>query len=254
MSFRLKVASAREFKNALNAIATLVDEGVFVIDPEGLKLRAMDPSKTAMVDFMWGRSVFDEYEAPEEGVKLCVNIDELLKLLRKAAKGESLELGLDEATGRVKMALRGRYVKRFTIPRLETVWEEVPGELKIPFNAKIAFVSDEFKRAITDAALVADFVKFSADSEKLVLTAEGDVSSATIEFPRTCDAIVDYEVKEPSTATFDTGMLEKMVRAGSALADVVVAEFSTDKPMKLAFRLPYEGKLIFYLAPRVEAE
>jgi len=252
--FKLKMASAKEFKNALAAIGTLIDEGTFVIDPEGLKLRAMDPSRIAMVDFMWGRSVFDEFEAPEEGTKVCVNIDELQKLLKKATKGESVELSLDEATGRLKVVMRGKYVKSFTIPRLEAVGEEVPGELKIPFDVKITLDADELKRAITDASLVGDFVRFSADNDKLSLTAESDVSSANIEFPRTCEAVIDFEVKEPSTATFDTGMLQKMLKAGSELADVVTLEFSTNKPIKLDFRLPYEGKLIFYLAPRVEAE
>jgi len=252
--FRLKMASAKEFRNALNAIATLIDEGTFLIDPEGLKLRAMDPSRIAMVDFMWGRSVFDEFEAPEEGTKLCLNIGELLKLLKKAGKDESIELGLDEATGRLRVILRGRYTKSFTIPRLETAGEEAPGELKIPFDAKVTLDATELRRAIADAALIADFVKISADGGKLVLTAEGEVSSATIEFPRDCEAVLDLDVKSASTATFDTSMLERMLKAGSNLADIVTIEFSTNKPIKLDFRLPYEGKLVFYLAPRVEAE
>ena len=252
--FRLKMASAKEFRNVLAAIGTLIDEGTFLIDAEGVKLRAMDPSRIAMVDFMWGRSVFDEFEAPEEGTKICVNVDELEKLLKKATKGESVELSLDPSTGRLKLVIRGRYVKSFTVPRLEVPEEEVPGELKIPFDVRITLDSDELKRAITDVSLVGDFVRFSADGEKLTLTAESDVSSATVEFPRTCEAVIDFEVKEASTATFDTGMLQKMVKAGSALADVVTLEFATNKPIKLDFRLPYEGKLIFYLAPRVEAE
>ncbi|RLI11165.1 hypothetical protein DRO33_04535 [Candidatus Bathyarchaeota archaeon] len=144
--FKLRVASAKEFRSALEAIGTLIDEGTFVIDQEGLKLRAMDPSRIAMVDFMWGRSVFDEYEAPEEGLKLCVSIDEVRKLLKKARKGESLELSLDPSTGRLRITMRGRYTKSFTVPRLETAGEEVPGELKIPFDAKITLDADEFKR------------------------------------------------------------------------------------------------------------
>jgi len=252
--FKLKMASAREFKNALAAIGTLIDEGAFLIDPEGLKLRAMDPSRIAMVDFMWGRSVFDEYEAPEEGIKVCVNIDEVQKLLKKAAKNESIELALDEASGRLKLVIRGKYTRSFTIPRLEAMGEEVPGELKIPFDVRITLDADELRRAVADASMVGDFVRFSADNDKLVLAAESDVSSATIEFPRACEAVIDFEVKEPSTAMFDVGMLQRMLKAGSALADVVVVEFSTNKPIKLDFKLPYEGKLIFYLAPRVEAE
>jgi DNA polymerase III sliding clamp (beta) subunit (PCNA family) len=39
------------------AISILVDEATFKIDPDGLKLRAMDPSRVAMIDFEWPKTI-----------------------------------------------------------------------------------------------------------------------------------------------------------------------------------------------------
>jgi len=43
--FKLKVADAKLLKDMITSISILVDEATFRLDPEGLKLRAMDPSR-----------------------------------------------------------------------------------------------------------------------------------------------------------------------------------------------------------------
>ena len=51
--FRLKVADIKSLRDMITTISILVDEATFKLDPEGMKLRAMDPSRVAMVDFEW---------------------------------------------------------------------------------------------------------------------------------------------------------------------------------------------------------
>ena len=65
-----------------------------------LKLRAMDPSRVAMIDFEWPKTIFQEYVCTEP-TKICLNISELLKLLKRAGKDEAVELALDDKTGRL---------------------------------------------------------------------------------------------------------------------------------------------------------
>src|SRR5512139_2043569 len=89
--FKLKVSDAKLLRDMATAISILVDEATFKIDPDGLKLRAMDPSRVAMIDFEWPKTIFEEYECTEPS-KMCINITELLKLLKRAAKDESVEL------------------------------------------------------------------------------------------------------------------------------------------------------------------
>ena len=70
--FEIKIAYAKLWKNLISAISTLIDEGNFIVDKDGIRLRAMDPSHVAMIDFEWSKSVFDKYKC-DESTKICIN-------------------------------------------------------------------------------------------------------------------------------------------------------------------------------------
>ena len=236
----------------ITAISTLIDEATFDINPDGIKLRAMDPSRVAMVDFEWPKTVFDEYTCSEP-MKLCINISEMLKLLRRTGKDETVELSLDEKTGRLQMTIRGRYMRSFNMPTLEAVEEEVPTP-KVAFNVRAKTTTDGLSQAIEDANLVSDHVRLEIDKEKMVMRATGDLMGATIEMKKGSDALLELEAKEPSKATFSLSYLSEIVKASAATSDIAIIEFSTDMPIRLDFQQPKEGKLTFYLAPRIEVE
>jgi len=250
--FKLKVADAKLLRDMITAISILVDEATFKIDPEGIKLRAMDPSRVAMVDFEWPKTVFEEYGCTEP-TKICINISELLKLLRRAGKDEVVELSLDEKTGRLQVKMTGKYTRNFTMPTLEASEEEVPTP-KITFNLRVKATTEGLRQAIEDAELVSDHVRVEADAEKLVLNASGDLMGATMTLQKGSDTLLDLEAKEPSKATFSLSYLSEIVKAASATSDIATLEFSTDMPIKLDFQQTKEGKLTFYLAPRIETE
>jgi proliferating cell nuclear antigen len=250
--FKLKVADAKLLRDMANAISILVDEATFKIDPDGLKLRAMDPSRVAMIDFEWPKTIFEEYESNEPS-RMCINISELLKLLKRAGKDESVELFLDDKTGRLQVKITGKYSRNFTMPTLEASEEEVPTP-KIAFNVKAKITTQGLSQAIEDAQLVSDHVKIEADPEKLTLNASGDLMGATIALQKGNDALLDIEAKELSKATFSLSYLSEIVKAASATSDIAMLEFSSDMPIRIDFQQTKEGKLVFFLAPRIETE
>ncbi len=250
--FKLKVADAKLLRDMATAISILVDEATFKINPENLKLRAMDPSRVAMVDFEWPKTVFEEYTCTEP-TKMCINISELLKLLKRAGRNEVVELSLDEKTGRLQVKITGRYTRNFTMPTLEASEEEVPTP-KITFNVMAKATTEGLRQAIEDAQLVSDHVRIQAETEKLVFYAAGDLMGATIELQKGSDTLLDLEAREPSKATFSLSYLSEIIKAASATSDIATLEFSTDMPIKLDFQQIKEGKLTFYLAPRIETE
>jgi proliferating cell nuclear antigen len=250
--FKLKVADAKLLRDMITSISILVDEATFKLDPEGVKLRAMDPSRVAMIDFEWPKTVFEEYQCTEP-TKMCINISELLKLLKRAGKDEIVELSLDEKTGRLQIKISGKYARNFTMPTLEASEEEVPTP-KITFNIRAKATTQGLSQAIEDAQLVSDHVKVEADAEKLVFNATGDLMGATITLQKGSDTLLDLEAKEPAKATFSLSYLLEIVKAASATSDIATMEFSSDMPIKLDFQQTKEGKLTFYLAPRIETE
>jgi len=250
--FKLKMADAKLLRDMTTAISILVDEATFHISPDGIKLRAMDPSRVAMIDFEWPKTVFDEYVCSEPA-KMCINIGEMLKLLKRTAKDEAVELFLDEKTARLQITISGKYVRTFNMPTLEASEEEVPTP-KISFNVKAKATTEGLRLAIEDAQLVSDHVRIEADNEKLVMHAAGDLMGATIELKKGSDALLDLEAKEASKATFSLSYLSEIIKAASAVSDIATIEFANDMPIKLDFQQPKEGRLTFYLAPRIEVE
>jgi proliferating cell nuclear antigen len=250
--FKLKVADAKLLRDMITSISILVDEATFKLDAEGMKLRAMDPSRVAMIDFEWPKTVFEEYTCTEP-TKMCINITELLKLLKRAGKDDSLELSLDEKTGKLQVAIAGKYARNFTMPTLEASEEEVPTP-KITFNVRVKATTEGLSQAIEDAQLVSDHVRIEADPEKVVFNASGDLMGATITLQKGSDALLELDAKEPQKATFSLSYLTEIIKAASATSDIATLEFSTDMPIKLDFQQVKEGKLTFYLAPRIETE
>ncbi len=250
--FRLKVADARLLRDMITSISILVDEATFKIEPDGIKLRAMDPSRVAMVDFEWPKTLFEEYEDTEP-TKMCVNVTELLKLLKRAGKDETVELSLDEKTAHLQIKIAGKYQRNFTMPTLEAAEEEVPTP-KITFNVKAKATTQGLSQAIEDAQLVSDHVKIEADSDKLTFNAAGDLMGANITLPKGSDTILDLEAQAPAKATFSLSYLSEIIKAASATSDIATIEFSADMPIKLDFQQAKEGRLTFYLAPRIETE
>ena len=235
-----------------NAISILIDEATFKIDEEGLKLRAMDPSRVAMIDFEWPKTIFEEYECVSPS-KICINISELLKLLRRAGKSEAVNLSLDEKTGRLQIVVTGKYKRSFTMPTLEAVEEEVPTP-KIDFNVKAKTTTQGLSQAIDDAQLVSDHVRIEADSDKLLFIASGDLMGAKITLQKGSETLLDLETKEASKATFSLSYLSEIIKAASATSEIATLEFSTDMPIRIDFQQAKQGKLIFFLAPRIETD
>ena len=250
--FKAKMSDAKLLRDMITAISTLVDEATFNITPDGIKLRAMDPSRVAMIDFEWPKTIFDEY-TNDTPTKMCVNITEILKLLKRTAKDEAIELTLDEKTNRLNVGIKGKYDRTFNMPTLEATEEEVPTP-KITFNIRAKVTTDGLHQAIEDVLLVSDHVKIEVDPEKLTMKAAGDLMGATIELKKGNDALLEIEAKEPSKATYSLSYLSEIIKTAAASSEIATIEFSNDMPIRIDFQQPKEGKLTFYLAPRIEVE
>jgi proliferating cell nuclear antigen len=246
------MTDAKLLRDMFQAIAILVDEATFNLNPEEIQLRAMDPSRVAMIDFQWPKTIFDEYQC-DEPQKICVNIAELLKLLRRTGRDETVELSLSPETARMQIAITGKYSRTFDMPTLEPQEEETPIP-KVTFKVTAKTTADGLRQAIEDAQLVSDHVRIEADGEKLTLQATGDLMGATIELRKGSDALLDLETQEPSKATFSLSYLVEIIKAATATSEIATMQFANDMPIRLDFHQPKEGKLTYYLAPRIEVE
>jgi len=245
--FEVEVSRIEPFRNLVRALSVIVDEGSFSIEGEQVRLLAMDPSHVAMVDFELPSGFFDRY-ACEGEPRLSVNIGELLKFLERVERDEEVRIRLEEEQARlVIQCKRGGHTRRFVMPILEPLEEEVPSP-KIFFKASARILTQSLRRAARDASLVSEHVKLQIDDDGLRISATGDMGSASSVWERGADELLDLKSEEESSATFTLSYLQDIVNAAAVSSEVATLELSTDMPIKMNFELP-QGRLIYYLAP-----
>ncbi len=245
--FEVELSRIDPFRNLVKALSVIVEEGTFTMNEAQLKLLAMDPSHVAMVDFELPSSFFDKYVSEGEP-KLSINIKEFLRFLDRVDRDEEVRIVLNEEKARLIIhCKRGGHSRRFEMPILEPLDEEVP-QPKIFFKAKARLTTDALRMAIRDANLVSEHVKLEVEDEVFKINAEGDMGSSFSEWEKDSDDLLELKVDEDSNATFTLSYLQDIANAAGANSEVATLELSTDMPIKMDFEIP-QGRLIYYLAP-----
>lgn len=247
MLFEVEVSRIDPFRSLVKALSVIVEEGTFVMNEAQMKLLAMDPSHVAMVDFELPSGFFDSYKCEGEP-KLSLNIKEFLKFLDRVDRDEQVRIVLSEEKARLVIyCKRGGYNRRFEMPILEPLDEEVP-QPKIFFKASARIVTTALRMALRDASLVSEHVRVEVEDDVFKVNAVGDMGSAFSEWEKDSDDLLDLKVEESSAATFTLSYLNDIVGAAGSNSEVATLELSTDMPIKMEFEIP-QGRLVYYLAP-----
>ena len=150
-------------KAPLIAISEIVDEAVFRLEKDGIKLRAADRAMVAAVDFYLASTAFDSYEI-DEPKEIGLNIENFVSVLKRASAKDVLVLELKES--KLNVILQNSSRRRFSLPLLEISQEEVPQIEQLEFNTKVSLDSDVLEQSIKDAAVVADSLLLEATPSK----------------------------------------------------------------------------------------
>ncbi|PIZ91098.1 proliferating cell nuclear antigen (pcna) [Candidatus Micrarchaeota archaeon CG_4_10_14_0_2_um_filter_60_11] len=245
----LVIDDARKFKQCVDAVVNLVGEGVFEVSKEGLKLRTMDPSQIAMVDFTLPHSAFSKFSVAEK-VNIGLNLADLSKILARSRSGEKLALSLDEKESRLMLKFSSGQSKRsFKMPLLES-GAAFPREPKISFDATVRVNGGEFKEMLRDAGLLSSHVTLHARDSEFIVEAHGDSGDLLIETKADSEAVKEVKVTAKSVAVFPYDYLDNLTRACPDDGDILI-ELKSDAPVRVSYEVG-KAKLSYFLAPRVE--
>lgn len=247
--FEVKISNAKLFKDCIDALVTLIDEGEFDVNSEGMKLRAMDPSQIAMVDFNLPKSAFEEYKVPSE-TKIGLNLDDLSKITSRARPGESLLLKLDETGSRLELTFRGKSTRKFNLPLLDISGTR-PKEPSIDFDSKIKISGFALKESLKDASLVSSHVILKADTKGFDIQARGDKGEVLIESRKEEDALIEHTLNKDSNVMFPLEYLNDLLKATQS-DSIVTLNLKSEAPLRLTYNIG-DASVTYYLAPRIES-
>ncbi|KUO42105.1 MAG: hypothetical protein APU95_03835 [Hadesarchaea archaeon YNP_N21] len=247
-----KLPDCKIWKTSISAIASLIEEAAFKLTPEGIKMKAMDPSHVALVDFEIPASAFKEYDV-KRSTTLGVDLAEMNKIMGRARAEDEFTLELDEEKNRLSLIFKGASTRKFSLPLIEVDESELP-EPKLQFTANADVVAGVIQDGLKDAELVGDNVKFELTEEGFFMHTESDTGAAELRLQRGDPGLLTLNVQRPARAMFNIKYLIDMTKAASS-TDVISIQLGTDLPIQLDFKIAEAGgKLRFLLAPRIEAE
>jgi proliferating cell nuclear antigen len=242
--FKAVLSDSNILKTSFDAISSIVDEVQMQANEEGLKLDALDRSHITFVHLELKNDVFDIYQC-EEPLKINVDTEELMKVLKRAKSEDMVELTVDE--GNFIITFEGEARRTFKIRLIDIEYEapsppklEYPTEFEVPFNL--------LKDSIQDIGIISDKIALQVDEDKFKASAEGEFGDAKIEY------LHGEKIAEKAKSVFSLEKVREMLKADK-FSETAMIRLGNDMPLNLALKMASdEGELSFLLAPRIESE
>lgn len=241
----------RLFRDSIDTISQLIDDGTFRIKKDSIELVAADRAMVAVVDFKIKSSAFDEFECKKEG-SITLNLLNLLTILKRAGIEDRLKMELNESENRLEITLEGKSVRKFAIPLLEVSQEEIPPVSQFEFLASADVRGDVIEQGVNDADIIADSIVFELSDNKLRMVAEGDSSKAELNLEKGNAFLINLDVKKNVKSRYPLDYLKKILK-GLKISENVKIQLGNDYPMKIDFS-DKDVSMTFILAPRVSED
>lgn len=247
---RFKFRDATIWKYSMIAISKIIEEASFKVTRDGVKLRAMDPSGVALVDFYIPSDAFYEYEISGD-ILIGVNMEEFARILRRAKRGDELLLEVLQ-DGRLGIHLEGKGSRRFILPSIDLSYQEVP-EISFDETFRCKTLPKLFKDVVQELEPISDSAELYAPdgSDTLYLQARGEIAEAEVALSASSGALIEYESLGEARSKYTVGYLVDIVTA-SQVSEVMRIGFGVETPLHIIYELPQGGTLQFYVAPRTD--
>ena len=96
-----KMQDSKIMKGIIESVSAIIDETYFVANPAGLTLTAMDESHICLMHMLLPANLFDGgYECGEE-TKMGVNLEDLVKIMKRAGASDAIEFKHQPDSGEI---------------------------------------------------------------------------------------------------------------------------------------------------------
>jgi proliferating cell nuclear antigen len=142
--------------------------------------------------------------------------------------------------------------KKYKMRLIESSASDTPLP-KISYDSKIALSSARFDKILGDIEVVSDYLSIKTTSKNVEFFGKGDSGEATINLEKDTEELQEISVNQESVGTYSLEYLNPIVKAVGGTADSITCEISTEKPLRIEFKVTNIGRIHFYLAPRVQS-
>lgn len=290
---RVLYENAKLFYDLLNIISQLYGSAYMTFNEDGVIIKSIDPSSTAMLKLTIPKDMFNEWEVDEEEV--LIDMESLVKVLRITSPKDSIEISFERDEKKEEENEEDQKTPNMIVLRLLKIDKSRGGKkikLKLSDPSKFnpidssGLESLSYKNVITiDPSIIAESVRAaslfseeidiitreSVDGEKeLVFRGEGVYGE--IEDIIDPEDIVEGNIEVLGSFSYSTDYMKNIFKI-ARLSNSVTMSFGelennnededseSDEvptpsilPLRLDFTLDNIGTAVYFLAPRIKEE
>lgn len=243
--FEIRMDNAKYWRDCLDAIVSLVNEGSFNISKDGISLKAMDPSGISMVSFFIPGKSFSKFNIDKEA-SIGLNLDNLSKIMSRTRDMEALSM--KDSDSKLNMEFIGDSRRRYRLPIID-VRSGVEKEPDVKFETSVEMLADPLKEIIKDASQISSYIGFKASKEQFMISAFGDSGELEEQHESGSKIIKKLDAPENAEVTFNLEYLDSIVK-GCPVGNSIKMSLKSEKPLKLSYNIK-DAVLTYYLAPYV---
>lgn len=245
--FELKIDNAKYWRDCVESIVNLVDEGLFNVTKEGISLKAMDPSSISMISFVMPAKAFSKYSV-DKPTGVGLNLENLSKILSRTRDDEALVIR--DVDNKILLEFIGPGSRRRYKLQMIDVKKNVEKEPNVKFDAHVEMVGEPLKDMIKDASLISSYIAFKASKDQFAVSARGDSGELEELHEKEGSLMKKVEVSNNADATFNLEFLENMVKS-CPIGSTISIDLKTNEPLKMRYNIG-DSEISYYLAPYME--
>lgn len=260
--FEATIKEITLIKSIFEAVNGIVDEIQINADADGLNMKALDKSHITFITMNLKREIFENYSC-DEPMKINIDTDELVKVLKRLKSDDTLIIQSDEDNSKLKLVFESgsndtRRTFRLNLIDIEYEPPSAP-DLEFPSTFKLDF--NEFKRTVLDVDLFSDTItlEYKDEDKKLMSYGSGEYGEVTVEGYDVNDEDLD---NKNAISRYQIEKIKAMLKADK-LSDQILFKLGTNMPLSLSLQhrdfLKGDSELViaemsYMLAPRIESE
>ncbi|MEM0047451.1 MAG: hypothetical protein QW464_01025 [Ignisphaera sp.] len=237
--------SAKDFTNILKTLSEIVDEVLFKVSEKGVNVKALDPSRVAMISITLPAESFQEFRAEKE-LSIGLAVGNLTKILKQLKKGDKLTIGANEES--VEILVEGTSMRRYKFRNIEVVEEEIP-ELSPQYDVEASVLSSPFRTALSELASVTSTIGITATQDALTLL-DFDSKRSTYKLTTASGNVISLNVKKENVVgAYDSEYVAK-IEDILRLSNIIDVKFGSEAPLYISAEFS-GGKAEYYLAAKI---
>lgn len=254
--FEIKTVQTGALKTLIEALKEILTDTNIEFSDTGLKIVAMDSSKTILVHLKLEATKFDYYKCNRNTIA-GVSMINLFKLIKTASNDDTLTFFINESLPnilQIKLEQSGK--KKVSTKRLNLIdLNEPPFEIPpAEFDCIISMPSQDFQKVCRDQSSISETIEIKSVGNQLFFSCKGDIgedetsygetSSESVEglkFMKTNDKIIQGYYKLKHLIMFSKC---------TSLCNNIEILMKNDFPILVTYTVGNLGKLRLALAPK----